>query len=68
MILDKHWWKTEDGSLVPDGDPAARILAYPKGMEIPDATAAQLGITADDPDGKAKPAPANKARTKPADK
>lgn len=68
MILDKHWWRTEDGRLVPDGDPAAAILAYPRGMEIPDATARELGIVNDETPVKAKLAPANKARSKPADK
>lgn len=66
MILDRHWWKTGDGRLVPDGDPDAAFLAYPAGMEIPDATARQLGILVDE--AKAKSAPANKARSKPADK
>lgn len=68
MILDKHWWRTADGDLVPDGNPEAAILAYTRGQEIPDATAKQLGILADESDEKAKPAPANKARTRPADK
>lgn len=66
MILDRHWWHTVDGRLVPDGDPEAAILAYPRFTEIPDATAEKLGITADG--SKAKPAPANKARGKQADK
>ena len=66
MILDRHWWKTTDGRLVPDGDPAAEILAYPRYTEIPDATAERLGIVAGVP--KSKPAPANKARAKASDK
>ncbi len=45
MILDQHWWKTTDGRLVPDGDPNAAMLAYPRHTDIPDATAAKLGIT-----------------------
>jgi hypothetical protein len=79
MILDKHWWHTADkADLVPDGDERAAFLAYPKGMEIPDDTARKLGILKDGPepavkaaakpDDKAKPAPANKARTQAADK
>ncbi len=44
MIIDQHWWKTADGRLVPDGDPGAAVLAYPRHTEIPDATAARLGI------------------------
>jgi hypothetical protein len=66
MILDRHWWKTENGRLVPDGDPDARFLAYPRLMEIPDATARQLGILDDEPKSRAKPA--DKSRAKPADK
>lgn len=69
MILDKHWWKTEDDRLVPDGDPDARFLAYPKHTEIPDATARKLGILRDEePAAKAKAKPADKAAAKPADK
>lgn len=66
MILDKHWWRTTDARLVPDGHPDAAFLAYPRGQEIPDATARQLGIL--EPEAKAASAPANKARAKPADK
>lgn len=70
MILDKHWWRTDDDRLVPDGDPDARILAYPRYTEIPDATAARLGITNDDTSdsGKATAPGANKARSRQADK
>ena len=67
MILDRHWWKTEDGRLVPDGDPDAAILAYPRYTEIPDATARQLGILADD-EPKSRARPADKSGPKPADK
>lgn len=62
MILDKHWWNTEDGRLVPDGHPGARILAYPRLTEIPDATARQLGILVDgEPDEEPDEEPAEEA-------
>lgn len=44
MILDKHWWRTRDGRLVPDGDPGAATLAYPRGHEVPDHLARQIGL------------------------
>lgn len=31
---DKRWWRTADGRLVEDGDPAAMHLAYGIGDEI----------------------------------
>lgn len=46
MKLDRHWWRTDDGRLVPDGDPAARFLAYPRGHEIPDHLAEKVGLAA----------------------
>lgn len=45
MILDKAWWNTADRTrLVPEGHPEAAFLAYPRSTEIPDATAAKLGM------------------------
>lgn len=46
MIVDRHWWRTNDGDLVPDGDPRAAFLAYPKGHEIPDHLAEKVGLAA----------------------
>lgn len=75
MILDRHWWRTDDGSeLVPHGDPRARFLAYTKGQDVPDELAKRVGLTAameragigDQPKAAAKPR--NKAMAKPADK
>lgn len=71
MILDRHWWKTADGRLVPDGDPDARILAYPRGHDIPDALAERAGLTAAverAAGAKQQPKPANKMAAKPSDK
>lgn len=101
MILDKHWWWTnERESIVPDGHPDAAFLAFAKGHELADNLARNYGIPIPgeddiddaDPGGesvggdngdesktgneepqqqpqeKAKPAPANKARAKAADK
>lgn len=65
MILDKHWWLTADGRLVPDGDPDARILAYPRGHEIPDHLAEKAGLAAA---VKQADKPADKRGRKPADK
>lgn len=61
MILDKHVWRTTDSldRLVWDGDPDAAILAYPKGTEIPDATARRLGLL--DDGGPADEPPADMA-------
>lgn len=79
MILDKHyWWTNDQKAVVPHGHPDAAFLAFAKGHELADALARKHGIlkehdaeddTADaKDDAKAKPAPANKARAKTADK
>lgn len=68
MILDRHWWKTTDGRLVPDGDPAARILAYPRGHEIPDHLAERAGLATAVEQAKQVGKPADKMVTKAADK
>jgi hypothetical protein len=73
--VENHIWRTADGDLVEHGNPDAAILAYPAGTEVADDEAKKLGL-ADvgkaKPDTKAapkaKPAPANKAVDKPADK
>lgn len=65
MILDRHWWRTADGRLVPDGDPDAAILAYPHGHEIPDHLAEKVGLAAA---VKQAAQPANKMAARPADK
>lgn len=65
MILDRHWWKTVDGRLVPDGDPAARILAYPRGHEVPDHLAEKVGLVAA---VKQQARPQDKMAAKPVDK
>lgn len=56
-------WRTKDGGLVRDGDPDAATLAYAAGDEIAKADADKVPA-----ERKAKPAPANKARTKADDK
>lgn len=67
MILDRHWWRTADGRLVPDGHPDAAVLAYPRHTEIPDDVARKLGIAAE-PEAKERRPGANKARGKSGDK
>jgi hypothetical protein len=44
MILDRHVWRTVDGSLVLTGDPAAVVLAYTKGDEFNDHEWERLGL------------------------
>lgn len=65
MLAEERLWRTRDGEgLVRDGDPKAAFLAYAAGDEIAKADEGKV------PGGesKAKTAPANKARSKPADK
>lgn len=70
MILDKHWWWTNDkAAVVPDGHPDAAFLAFARGHELADALARKYGILEDpEPEAKAKPAPANKAKAQPSNK
>lgn len=74
--VDRHVWRTEDGRLVPHGDPDAAFLAYPAGAEFSDQEAARRGLTellaghatqldakaVDKPADKAAPAARNKTR------
>ena len=67
MKAEQHIWRTADGRHVPDGDPDAAILAYPRGHDVPDDVTAELtGGTAKPV--KQAPRPANKQAAKPADK
>lgn len=62
MRADQRLWRTADGGLVHDDDPAAAILAYAAGDEIAAADEALLGGE------KAKAKPADKQAAKPANK
>lgn len=69
MIADQRLWRTKDGSLVTDGDPAAVTLAYAPGDELTDTDAARLAearkpkLTHRPPsDKQRRPTPPNKAR------
>lgn len=42
MIADQRLWRTKDGRLVDDGDPAAVTLAYAPGDELTDTDAGLL--------------------------
>jgi hypothetical protein len=72
--VDRHVWRTEDGRLVPDGDPDAAFLAYPAGTEFSDEEAARIGLTkslsghTSQLDTKAAAKPADKAATPQRDK
>lgn len=35
-VADQRYWRTADGDLVADGDPAASTLAFGEGDEVPD--------------------------------
>lgn len=66
MKAPHHLWSTKDGRLVRTGDVDAETLVYPAGTDVPDEVASQLGL-ADQPSKRAVK-PADKARTKQADK
>lgn len=75
VIATARLCKTEDGArLVPDTDPDARWLFCVPGARIPRADAERYGLLGDEePEerptpAKARPAPANKARSRSADK
>lgn len=59
--VETHKWRTAGGGLVETGDPAATVLVYPAGSEIPEDLAEREGL-------KAKSTPRDKSVTKPADK
>jgi hypothetical protein len=61
VIVDRHYWRTADGRMVPTGDLEAEVLVYAKGDEVPDDEALKAGLL--DP-----PKPAAKQAAKPADK
>lgn len=68
-LADRHYWRTADGRLVPTGHLDAEVLVYPKGTELPDEVAYDLGLL-ERPKPVAKQAerPADKSRARPADK
>jgi len=67
VIADQRLWRTRDGGLVNDGDPAAVTLAYAPGDELTDtdvgllAEPAQSKQAARPPDKRRRTAPPNKA-------
>lgn len=63
MNAQERLWRTADGDLVRDGDPAAGILAYAAGDEIASADQAKVPGAETEAGGsqKARPASANKA-------
>lgn len=67
MKADRHYWATTDGRLVPTGHPDAGVLTYPKGDDIPDDVAQELGLIESAPAKQATAKPADKARAKPTD-
>lgn len=62
MKIEQHVWRTEDGRLVPHGDPDAAFLEFPAGTEMGDDRARELGLLK-----QVRPV-ANKARSKSDDK
>ncbi len=42
--IPHHIWRTDDGRLVPHGDPEAAFLAYPAGEELTDHDAEARGV------------------------
>lgn len=72
-VADRRLCLTEDKSkVVPEGHPDGRWLWATEGQEVPLAEAERLGAIPSEPavttEPKQRPAPANKARRKPADK
>lgn len=64
MRVETRTYRTDDGRLVPAGDPKAATLAYPAGAEVPDAEARRVGLLEAKDDSKGK----GKGRSKPDDK
>lgn len=42
--VDKHIWRTAEGTLVEHGHPDAAVLVYPAGTEVVDADAKRLRL------------------------
>lgn len=73
FVIDKRLYLTEDEQrLVEEGHPEARWLWCTPGMHVPREQAQRYGLLAEpEPEAetpKARPRPANKARTRPEDK
>jgi hypothetical protein len=67
--VDQRLYRTTDGKLVEEGDPAAAFLAYPAGTELSDEEARREGLLVERKAApKAQAKPADKAAPKPADK
>lgn len=74
FIVKEHIWLSEDGELVPNGDPRARFLKYPAGTELTDHEAKAAGLPLKDepepeleaePEAEPEPKPrARRPRTK----
>ena len=60
----QRWFRTAEGGLVPDGDPAGEFLAYGVADELSAEDAALVEASAK----PAEPEPVKKAAVKPADK
>lgn len=67
--VETHKWRTADGKLVDTGHPAAAVLAYPAGSEIPEDIAEHEGLKASSkPQDKSVAKPQDKSVDKPDDK
>lgn len=65
MIVQGQVWRTNDGRLVPSGDPDAAFLAFAAGQEVADREADRLGLS---DYLKSRDKPQDKAITRPQDK
>ncbi len=60
---EKRLYLTAEGKVVEEGDPNAATLLVGIGGQLSDEDAERYGLTGKATDEKAKPAPANKAKT-----
>lgn len=64
MFAEQRLWRTEAETLVPDGHPDARVLAYAAGdlLSVEDSNAAAQAKATKPAPNKARPPAANKGR------